>query len=48
MIRFYIYRYDRDTIVDGPDDPYRGFDRHNGEIASFHLEGYKTNLCALF
>lgn len=31
-------RFSRDAIVDGPDDPCRGQDRHNGEIASFHLE----------
>lgn len=37
-------RFSRDAIVDGPDDPCRGQDRHNGEIASFHLEsilGYR-------
>jgi hypothetical protein len=32
-------RYLREDIIDGPLDPYRGYDRHNGEIASFHLDG---------
>lgn len=35
-----LFRYNRETIVDGPNDPYAGFDRHNGEIAAFHLEGW--------
>ncbi|XP_039269065.2 glycosaminoglycan xylosylkinase-like [Styela clava] len=29
-------RYERDHVIDGK--PYDGFDRHNGEIASFHLD----------
>ena len=39
------YRYARDEIVDGPDNPYAGYDRHNGEIAAFHLDGYVTVNC---
>lgn len=29
-------RYERDYVIEGK--PYDGFDRHNGEIASFHLD----------
>lgn len=29
-------RYSRDYVVEG--NPYSGFDRHNGEIAAFHLD----------
>ena len=37
--RLYMYmcRYERDHVITG--DPYAGFDRHNGEIAGFHLDG---------
>lgn len=31
-------RYERDYVI--PGEPYAGFDRHNGEIAGFHLDGY--------
>lgn len=32
-----LHSYPRDEIITG--DPYAGFDRHNGEIAGFHLDG---------
>ena len=33
-------RYARDDIIGGPGWPNAGHDRHNGEIAAFHLDGY--------
>ena len=35
---FRLCRYSRDYVVTGM--PYSGADRHNGEIASFHLQRY--------
>ena len=32
-----VSRYNREEIIGG--NPYAGFDRHNGEIAGFHLDG---------
>ena len=32
-------RYKRDSVVGDKNDPYAGYDRHNGEIAGFHLDG---------
>ena len=32
------FRYKRDEIIEGT--PYAGYDRHNGEIAAFHLDRY--------
>lgn len=37
-----MFRYRRDTVITG--DPYAGYDRHNAEIAAFHLDGYATVL----
>uniref|UniRef100_A0A3B4B486 FAM20 C-terminal domain-containing protein n=1 Tax=Periophthalmus magnuspinnatus TaxID=409849 RepID=A0A3B4B486_9GOBI len=31
-------RYNRDYVVDG--EPYAGYDRHNAEVAAFHLDRY--------
>jgi len=33
----HVCRYERDHVI--PGEPYAGFDRHNGEIAGFHLDG---------
>ena len=37
-----IRRYERDHVI--PGEPYAGFDRHNGEIAGFHLDGSVNGL----
>lgn len=34
-------RYERSYVI--PGEPYAGFDRHNGEIAGFHLDGYAVD-----
>jgi hypothetical protein len=40
MTSFFIgqHRYERDYIIEGL--PYRGHDRHNGEIVAFHLSRF--------
>ena len=36
-LKFHFHSYPRTEVITG--DPYAGFDRHNGEIAGFHLDG---------
>lgn len=31
-----VLRYSRDYVVEG--EPYAGYDRHNAEVAAFHLD----------
>lgn len=33
-----LFRYRRDFVVEG--EPYAGYDRHNAEVAAFHLDRY--------
>lgn len=33
---FHTFRYSRDYVVEG--EPYAGYDRHNAEVAAFHLD----------
>lgn len=37
-------RYNRDYVVEG--EPYAGYDRHNAEVAAFHLDRCVTSMNA--
>jgi hypothetical protein len=42
-----LHRYERDYVIEGL--PYRGHDRHNGEIVAFHLSRFVgSNLVLTF